>query len=274
MRKTVVLLAAAVAALASCGAVAASGTARVAALQVGLHENGWYTGDIDGIAGPATLSAVRAVESSRGLSAALGPFAPRSLGSRVLVQGMVGADVAALQFELAWHGFPSGVFDGRFGEHLRGAVARFQRFSGLPSDGAAGPATLQALRTPLRAAAPRLAWPVRVPVGDRFGVRGDRFHAGIDLVAPMRARVGAAAAGRVVWSGTRSGWGLCVVVAHGGGIRTLYAHLLRADVRLGQRVITGTTLGVVGATGDATGPHLHFEVRVRGAAIDPLSALA
>jgi murein DD-endopeptidase MepM/ murein hydrolase activator NlpD len=118
-----------------------------------------------------------------------------------------------------------------------------------------------------------LAWPVAGPVGDRFGPRGDRFHAGIDLVAAAGAPVSAAAAGTVVWVGVRSGWGLCVTVAHGGGVRTLYAHLSRASVRLGARVSTGTSIGGVGTTGDATGPHLHFEVRVRGAAVDPLTVL-
>jgi murein DD-endopeptidase MepM/ murein hydrolase activator NlpD len=62
-------------------------------------------------------------------------------------------------------------------------------------------------------------------------------------------------------------------VAHRSGVRTIYAHLSRALVSLGQRVATGEAVGRVGATGDATGPHLHFEVRLRGAAVDPLSGL-
>ena len=56
-------------------------------------------------------------------------------------------------------------------------------------------------------------------------------------------------------------------------MRTFYAHLARLDVRVGERVRTGEEVGIVGATGDATGPHLHFEVRIRGAAINPLTAL-
>jgi murein DD-endopeptidase MepM/ murein hydrolase activator NlpD len=63
------------------------------------------------------------------------------------------------------------------------------------------------------------------------------------------------------------------VLAHGSGVRTFYAHLSRIDVRLGQRVASGSTVGLVGATGRATGPHLHFEVRLRGAAVDPATAL-
>jgi murein DD-endopeptidase MepM/ murein hydrolase activator NlpD len=77
----------------------------------------------------------------------------------------------------------------------------------------------------------------------------------------------------VAYARRRDGWGLLVTIAHRDGVRTMYAHLSRIDVRLGERVRAGERVGRVGATGDATGPHLHFEVRVRGAAVDPLSAL-
>jgi len=63
------------------------------------------------------------------------------------------------------------------------------------------------------------------------------------------------------------------VIAHADRVRTMYAHLSRIEVRLGQRVGAGFEIGRVGATGEASGPHLHFEVRVRGAAVDPLTAL-
>ena len=71
----------------------------------------------------------------------------------------------------------------------------------------------------------------------------------------------------------RGGWGNLVVVAHRDGVRTMYAHLSVVIARRGQSVATGTRLGLVGATGEASGPHLHFEVRLRGAAVDPLTAL-
>ena len=86
----------------------------------------------------------------------------------------------------------------------------------------------------------------------------------------------AAAAGRVAFAAWHpGGWGYLVMVAHGGGVRTMYAHLSRIDVSLGHRIAAGTTVGLVGASGRASGPHLpdHFEVRVHGAAIDPLGAL-
>jgi murein DD-endopeptidase MepM/ murein hydrolase activator NlpD len=73
------------------------------------------------------------------------------------------------------------------------------------------------------------------------------------------------------WSA--GGWGYLVAIAHSNGVRTLYAHLSRVSVRVGQRVAAGQRVGRVGASGYATGPHLHFEVRLRGAAVDPLPAL-
>ena len=184
------------------------------------------------------------------------------------------ATVASLQRALAEHGFPSGPIDGRYGPRLAAAVRRFQRSVGLRPDGAAGPVTLSALRRPAPHAPFLLAWPVLAPVGDRFGPRGDRFHAGVDLRAASGTPVIAAGPGVVTWAGARAGgWGLIVVVKHRDHVRTLYAHLESVAVHVGDTVAGGAFLGRVGATGDATGPHLHFEVRVRGAAIDPLGAL-
>jgi peptidoglycan hydrolase-like protein with peptidoglycan-binding domain len=261
---------------------AADGPA-VAALQVALRREGVYAGAVDGVTGPLTRAAVRHLQARDGLAvdgivgprtrAALGAFARHRLGTRLLRVGNRGWDVAEAQFELAWAGYPSGAFDGVFGPHLTGAVRRFQRARGLRVDGVIGPLTLAAVRQAATLPPVRLGWPLDAPLGDGFGPRGDRFHAGIDLVAPTGTPVRAAAAGRVVWSGPRDGWGLLVTIADGGGIRTLYAHLETASVRLGERVAAGAVVGRVGATGDATGPHLHFEVRVHGAAVDPLSLL-
>jgi murein DD-endopeptidase MepM/ murein hydrolase activator NlpD len=97
---------------------------------------------------------------------------------------------------------------------------------------------------------------------------------GVDILAAAGAPVAAAAVGRVTYAGwLAGGWGKLVVVAHVDGVRTMYAHLSSIAVRLGQRVGTGDRLGAVGATGEATGPHLHFEVRLGGAAVDPRPAL-
>lgn len=206
--------------------------------------------------------------------AALGRLGRHPLGSRVLEPGAVGWDVSALQFLLAWHGFPSGPFDGVLGPHTETAVRRFQRWARLTVDGLAGPTTLGALRLPAAVSPLTLSWPLIAPVGDGFGPRGRRFHAGVDLVASRGTPVLSAGAGRVVWAARRSGgWGRLVVVAHSSGLRSMYAHLSRIDVRLGQWVGEGAAIGRVGASGRATGPHLHFELRLRGAAIDPLTAL-
>jgi murein DD-endopeptidase MepM/ murein hydrolase activator NlpD len=263
---------------------AAARNAGIAALQVALHARGLYAGTIDGVSGPATASAVKRFQRRAGLRidgipgprtrGALGRYGRHVLGSRPLATGTTGWDVAALQFVLAWHGFPCAAFDGRFGLHTDWAVRRFQRWAGVRADGVAGAATIAALRRPPPQLPLRLAWPVQGPLGDGFGPRGTRFHAGLDLEAPQGAAVSAAAAGRVVFARfAAGGWGRLVVVAHADGVTTRYAHLAASSVRRGQLVTTGTALGTVGATGDATGPHLHFEVRVRGAAVDPRPAL-
>jgi murein DD-endopeptidase MepM/ murein hydrolase activator NlpD len=180
-----------------------------------------------------------------------------------------------MQFELAEHGFPSGAFDGIFGPHIDRALRRFQQWAGLGVDGVAGPATVKALHGPPPSIPLPLAWPLtHARLGDPFGPRGHGFHTGIDLLAAMGTPVYSARAGRVVYANwADGGWGFLVAVDHGHGERTFYAHLSRIDVQVGVFVGQGVRLGEVGATGDATGPHLHFEVRVRGAAVDPLRAL-
>jgi len=259
-------------------------TANVAALQVGLQARGLYGGTIDGIMGPGTRRAVRALQRRAGISIdgvagpqtrrALGRYARHRLGDRMVHRGNRGWDVAALQFKLAWHGFPSGTFDGVLGPHADAALRRFQRWAGLGADGLAGPATFRALRRGRPHVPYRLLRPVRAPIGDRFGPRGNRFHAGLDLPASYGARVRASRRGRVVKAGwNNGGYGYMIVIRHRRDVRTMYAHLSGIGVHRGERVVAGQRIGRVGASGEATGPHLHFEVRRRGAAVDPLPAL-
>jgi hypothetical protein len=99
-----------------------------------------------------------------------------------------------------------------------------------------------------------------------------QFHTGTDFAG--RPTAFAAAAGRVVEVRTRAGYGLAVVIDHGNGIGTVYAHLASAAVRVGQSIAQGAVVGAVGHSGDATGNHLHFEVRVHGLPTDPLLALS
>jgi murein DD-endopeptidase MepM/ murein hydrolase activator NlpD len=268
--------------LPSGGTAAVSGSADVAALQVGLRRQGLYSGAIDGQLGQGTMAGVRALQQRAGLApdgvpgkatrAALGRFG-RSRPP-ILGPGAFGWGVARLQFQLAWHGFPSGRFDGRYGEHLEAAVRLFQRWSGLAVDGRAGPAVFARLRTPPPKSPIALSPPINVPPGDPFGPRGARFHSGFDYSAPRGTAVAASGAGTVTYAGALAGgWGRVVTVAHGAEVRTMYAHLSKIHVQVGQRVVAGETIGLVGSSGNADGPHLHFEVRVRGAAVDPLTAL-
>jgi murein DD-endopeptidase MepM/ murein hydrolase activator NlpD len=272
-------------ALSAAGLAHAMGSARVAALQVGLVRQGLYVGPVDGLEGPATERGVAALRKSAGVQAnaiagrktraALGRWGKYELGARTLRVGDSGWDVAELQFLLAWHGFPSALFTGVFESHVKAALVRYQRWAGAEPDGVAGPRTIGSLEsTQLPACLIRLAWPVRAPVTSPFGPRGFGFHSGIDLPAGRGTPVAAAASGRVVWAGLMAGgWGKLVIVAHKRGVRSMYAHLSQVDVQVGEEVQTGDQVGRVGATGDATGPHLHFEVRLRGAAVDPLPAL-
>jgi murein DD-endopeptidase MepM/ murein hydrolase activator NlpD len=262
----------------------AIGNPRTAAVQVALRAKHLYGGTVDGETGPATTDGLEVLQHQAGLApdgvagpqtlAALGPLAGPELGTRPLAAGAFGGDVVELQFLLAWHGFPSGTIDGAFGWHTEAALRRFQRWAGLPAVGVVGPATIAALRGPIPTCPLGLAWPLRTLVGDRFGPLGAGFHPGIDLPAPAGTPVHAAGVGRVVLARpTIGGYGNLVAVRHADGVETFYAHLSRILVAPGEHVTVGSLLGLVGSTGRASGPHLHFEVRVRGAAVDPLPAL-
>lgn len=100
------------------------------------------------------------------------------------------------------------------------------------------------------------------------------FHTGIDIAAPFGTTVTSAAAGVVVAVGhSATGYGNYVILAHGGGIMTLYGHLLETDVNVGQLVAAGKRIGLEGSTGWSTGPHVHFELRVNDAVVDPMPYL-
>ena len=214
----------------------------------------------DGVVGPRTR-------------AALGRRGRPRLGTRDITFGNVGWDVASLQFLLGWHGFPGGPIDGRFGARTDASLRGFQSWAGLGADGVAGRQTLAALRKPLPRSPLSVAWPLALPPGDGFGPRGARFHPGVDIPANRGTPVGAARAGWVVLADWGGSYGRLVVISHRRGVETWYAHLRRIDVSPGQHVRRGTVIGLVGSTGRSTGPHLHFEVRVRGAVTDPLRAL-
>jgi murein DD-endopeptidase MepM/ murein hydrolase activator NlpD len=125
-----------------------------------------------------------------------------------------------------------------------------------------------------------LAMPLAAPMTEYklnsgFGYRRDPFrrrgavHTGLDFGGPRNAPILATAPGEVIESGRAGAYGIMVVIDHGMGIETRYAHLSRALVRVGDRVATGRTIGVMGRTGRATGHHLHYEIRVDGRALNP-----
>jgi len=265
-------------------ATARAARGEVAALQVALRAERLYAGPVDGVAGPGTTAAVRVLQARRGLAVdgVAGPRTRRALGlrgrpgygRRTMTSGDRGWDVAALQFELATHGFPSGAIDGGFGARTAAAVQRFQRWAGLAADGAAGPGTRAALARPVPRSPLRFLHPVAAPLGDRFGPRGDRFHSGTDYVAPHGRRVGAAGRGCVRFAGwDAGGYGNLVVMEHRAGMTSWYAHLGSIAVRRGQCVPATWRIGTVGSTGRSYGPHLHFELRLRGAVVDPRTGL-
>ena len=116
-------------------------------------------------------------------------------------------------------------------------------------------------------------WPCDGVVVSGFGMRWGRMHEGIDIGCAYGTPNRAAAAGTVIYAGWLGGYGNLVVVDHGNGLSTAYAHASSILVGVGQTVAQGQTVSLVGSTGHATGPHLHFEVRVNGVAVDPLPYL-
>jgi len=122
-------------------------------------------------------------------------------------------------------------------------------------------------------------WPVAGYLKSNFGMRRHpilgyvRMHSGIDIVAPNGTLVKAADGGEIISAGYSGGYGNSIMVYHGGGFATWYAHLSRILVSPGQRVYRGQVIGLVGSTVLSTGPHLDFEVRINGAAQNPLGYL-
>jgi len=117
-----------------------------------------------------------------------------------------------------------------------------------------------------------LIWPVNGPVVSPFGMRWGRMHTGIDIAVPYGTPIHAAASGSVIFSGWMGGYGNFVIIDHGGGLATAYAH--QSSIAVGGGSVTqGQVIGYVGCTGHCFGPHLHFEVRINGTPVDPMGYL-
>ncbi|MBY0546931.1 MAG: peptidoglycan DD-metalloendopeptidase family protein [Candidatus Obscuribacterales bacterium] len=124
-----------------------------------------------------------------------------------------------------------------------------------------------------------MSWPLRAAITSPFGYRRHpifgvrKFHTGVDLAGPNHSAIKAADSGDVLYSGWYGGYGKVVIVGHGNGLATLYAHMSKAAVGKGENVKKGDVVGYEGSTGFSTGPHLHFEVRVDGKPNNPINFL-
>jgi murein DD-endopeptidase MepM/ murein hydrolase activator NlpD len=158
------------------------------------------------------------------------------------------------------------------------AAARQAQLAACAARRAAAAAAGQA-PPPEACASGHFIWPAQGPVVSPFGMRwhpilgGYRMHTGIDIGAPYGAPIIASDDGVVLYTGWYGGYGNTVIVDHGSGLSTLYAHCSSILVTQGQQVARGQAIARVGATGYATGPHLHFEIRVNGVPVNPLSRL-
>jgi murein DD-endopeptidase MepM/ murein hydrolase activator NlpD len=125
----------------------------------------------------------------------------------------------------------------------------------------------------------KFSWPLMGRITSRFGFRvhplwGRRsLHTGLDIAAPYGKPIMAADTGEVIFAGWWDGYGKAIVIDHGRAYTTVYGHMSRLYMQVGQRVEKGQVIGLVGSTGYSTGPHLHFEIRVNGRPVDPLPYL-
>ncbi|HET7715324.1 MAG TPA: peptidoglycan DD-metalloendopeptidase family protein [Bauldia sp.] len=178
----------------------------------------------------------------------------------------VGRDVPAPQEEEAMGGpfipMPSDPDPETFREGVALVAAQIEHYDSLVETASGLP-----LMTPMKGAT----------ITSRFGMRRDPFrrrpamHTGIDFRAPTGHSARATAAGKVIAAGYSRGYGYMVEIDHGDGLSTRFAHLSKILVKKGQTVARGDTVGRTGSTGRSTGPHLHYEIRVNGRAIDPMT---
>ena len=197
---------------------------------------------------------------------------------RLVVEARLGGEVTAreeLAFDIGAKSFPTRKLrvPPRFVDPPRSALARIER-------------EREAVAAVFNAASPEPMWrgkfdlPVSSRVVSAFGVRSvfngqpRNPHNGVDISAPTGTPIEAPNAGRVVLATEQYFSGNTVIIDHGGEVFSFLAHLSRIDVTVGQRVSRGDVVGLVGATGRVTGPHLHWTMRVSGARVDPTSLVA
>jgi murein DD-endopeptidase MepM/ murein hydrolase activator NlpD len=126
---------------------------------------------------------------------------------------------------------------------------------------------------PIRQGSGTFIWPVNGTFTSPFGYRWGRLHAGIDIAVPEGTPIRAADSGRVIIAGWTGGYGNYTCISHSGSLSTCYGHQSRIATSVGANVSKGQVIGYSGNTGNSTGPHLHFEVRVNGNPVDPMGYL-
>ncbi len=120
----------------------------------------------------------------------------------------------------------------------------------------------------------KLVWPAKGTISSGYGIRHGRMHQGVDITKDGGREIRAAEAGKVIFAGTKKGYGRTIVIDHGHGLKTLYAHNAKLYVRKNNRVKQGAIISKMGSSGRSKGIHLHFEVRLRNKPQNPLRYLA
>lgn len=202
-----------------------------------------------------------------------------------LSTGSKGNEVLKLQQRLVQLGYLKGSVDGIFGKATKEAVIKFQKKKYIAADGIVGAKTNKLLyELSNRGATTRIKATMKWPAGEYkdysdFGMRLHpiykkwKMHTGMDIGMDLGANVYASSDGVVTRDGENGGYGLAITIKHGNGIETLYAHNSKLVVKQGDQVKSGQIIAKAGSTGISTGPHLHFEVRINGKAVDPVPYL-
>lgn len=165
------------------------------------------------------------------------------------------------------------------GQIRRDISAAEEHKDGLEADAARLEDEIAALQRSDGEAPGALSWPINGAISSPFGYRVHpilgvrKLHTGIDINGSTGQPIVAAADGEVILAQTYGGYGRAVVIDHGGGMATLYAHQSQIAVSVGESVTRGEVIGYVGCSGSCTGPHLHFEVRLNGVPVDPMQYL-
>lgn len=230
-------------------------------------------GSIESDHGRSTLPGVHNGHNGvlNGTDGARGPlqFLPATFAEVRRRHPDVGPDIydpATAALAAAWYLCDSGA---RHGRDLHGAIFTYNRADWYVRDVLAQAHEYRAPRTDPSRSGPWVA-PVPGQCTSGYGPRDGEFHHGLDIAAPIGTPIVAASSGHVLASGPADGYGLWIKIEHEGRITTTYGHNNRNIVRTGQHVQAGQPIAEIGNRGQSTGPHLHFEIAVRGQPVDPV----